>query len=61
MIRPMFRSKCDVLGRLDGKGVAVTRVLVKIDAARAKEADKKVWEDLDILHKAFEVRPEEVS
>jgi Bacterial protein of unknown function (DUF885) len=31
-------------------------VLVKIDAARAKEADKKVWEDLDILHKAFDLR-----
>ncbi|HEX4676063.1 MAG TPA: DUF885 domain-containing protein [Steroidobacteraceae bacterium] len=31
-------------------------VLVKIDAAQAKEADKKVWEDLDILHKAFDLR-----
>jgi uncharacterized protein (DUF885 family) len=31
-------------------------VLVKIDAAQAKESDKKVWEDLDILHKAFDLR-----
>ena len=31
-------------------------VLVKIDAARAKESDKKVWEDLDILHKAFDLQ-----
>jgi uncharacterized protein (DUF885 family) len=29
--------------------------LAKIDAARAKETDKKVWEDLDILHKAFDL------
>ena len=31
-------------------------VLVKIDAARAKETDKKVWQDLEILHKAFDLR-----
>jgi uncharacterized protein (DUF885 family) len=31
-------------------------VLVKLDAARAKETDKKVWEDLDILHKAFDLQ-----
>ncbi|HEY0339847.1 MAG TPA: DUF885 family protein, partial [Steroidobacteraceae bacterium] len=30
--------------------------LAKIDAARAQETDKKVWEDLDILHKAFDLR-----
>jgi uncharacterized protein (DUF885 family) len=31
-------------------------VLAKIDAARTKEGDKKVWEDLDILHKAFDLQ-----
>jgi uncharacterized protein (DUF885 family) len=31
-------------------------VLVKLDAARAQETDKKVWEDLDILRKAFDLR-----
>jgi len=31
-------------------------VLAKLDAARAKETDKKVWEDLDILHKAFDLQ-----
>jgi uncharacterized protein (DUF885 family) len=31
-------------------------VLTKLDAARGKETDKKVWEDLDILRKAFELR-----
>ena len=30
--------------------------LAKLDAARAHETDKKVWEDLDILHKAFDLR-----
>ena len=30
-------------------------VLKKIDAARAKETDKKVLEDLEILHKAFDL------
>jgi uncharacterized protein (DUF885 family) len=29
--------------------------LSKLDAARAQETDKKVWEDLDILHKAFDL------
>jgi uncharacterized protein (DUF885 family) len=31
-------------------------VLAKLDAVRAKETDKKVWEDLDILHKAFDLQ-----
>ena len=31
-------------------------VLAKLDAVRAKESDKKVWEDLDILHKAFDLQ-----
>jgi uncharacterized protein (DUF885 family) len=31
-------------------------VLVRIDAAQAKETDPKVREDLDILHKAFDLR-----
>jgi uncharacterized protein (DUF885 family) len=31
-------------------------VLVTIDAARARESDKKVLEDLDILHKAFDLQ-----
>jgi uncharacterized protein (DUF885 family) len=31
-------------------------VLTKLDAVRAKETDKKVWEDLDILHKAFDLQ-----
>jgi hypothetical protein len=30
--------------------------LVKISAARAKETDKRVQEDLDILHKAFDLK-----
>jgi uncharacterized protein (DUF885 family) len=30
-------------------------VLKKVDAARAKETDKKVLEDLEILHKAFDL------
>jgi uncharacterized protein (DUF885 family) len=30
--------------------------LAKIDAARAKESDKRVQEDMDILHKAFDLR-----
>jgi uncharacterized protein (DUF885 family) len=32
------------------------RVLKEIDAARPKETDKKVQEDLEILHKAFDLR-----
>jgi uncharacterized protein (DUF885 family) len=31
-------------------------VMATIDAARAKESDKRVQEDLDILHKAFNLR-----
>ena len=31
-------------------------VLVQVDAARPKESDKKVQEDLDILHKAFDLK-----
>ena len=31
-------------------------VLAKLDAVRTKENDKKVWEDLDILHKAFDLQ-----
>jgi uncharacterized protein (DUF885 family) len=31
-------------------------VLGRLDAVRAKESDKKVWEDLDILHKAFDLQ-----
>ena len=31
-------------------------VLAKLDAVRTKESDKKVWEDLDILHKAFDLQ-----
>ncbi len=31
-------------------------VLTRLDAARGKETDKKVWQDLDILRKAFELR-----
>jgi Bacterial protein of unknown function (DUF885) len=32
------------------------KVLAKLDAARAHETDKKVWEDLNILHKAFDLQ-----
>ncbi|MGP8033542.1 MAG: DUF885 domain-containing protein [Steroidobacteraceae bacterium] len=32
------------------------KVLVGIDAARSKESDKKVREDLEILHKAFDLQ-----
>ena len=31
-------------------------VLAQLDAVRAREADKRVWEDLDILHKAFDLQ-----